>query len=156
MAQDASLNGLRNQILTSVFGRRLGFDSAGYLLGYQGTRAPVQSLTSGTTATTVTFGGIALISLVTNASTWSLAAPVPGAWMMLENNSTGTGGVVKLASGNFVTTAGSTTTQVTVGGVGSAITIVGVTTAQAAVLTNWPQFPTTAASTSFIGASTFV
>lgn len=142
MAQDASLDGLRNQIITSVFGRRLGFDSGGYLMGMTATRSPVQSLTSGSTATAVTFGGIARIALTTATPTWSLGAPVPGTELIIQNDSTGTGGIVSLASGNFLTSASSTQTQVTVGGKGSRIRVLGLTTAFAQVLANWPEVVT--------------
>ena len=156
MAQVVTLEGLRSQILTSIFGRRFGLDSGNYAVGFKGTRSPVQSVTSATTGTTVDFGGTALVSIATAASTFALAAPVPGAEMAIVNSSTGVGAFLTLASGNFVTTAGSTTTQVKVGGQGASVIIRGISTALALVLGNYPQVPTSAASTSFAPASSFV
>lgn len=146
MAQTVTLEGLRSQILVSLFGRRLGFDSNDYLLGTKGVREPVQSLTSATTATTVTFGGHANIASATGTIPFSLAAPVPGVVMTLFQSATA-GGIVTLASGSFVTTAGSTATAATFTEQGDRLVIVGLTTALAAVLVNEPRNPTSAAST---------
>ena len=59
MAQDTSINGLRNQILTSIFGRRLGLDSASFMIGPVGFRNQVECVSSAgsTVLSTATAGG---------------------------------------------------------------------------------------------------
>ena len=82
MAQTVTLEGLRSQILTQIFGRRLGLDSGGYLVGPPGSRVPVQSITSGTTKSTILNAYGVTIGRCTDASGttagWNLDNPVPG------------------------------------------------------------------------------
>jgi len=153
MAQVTTLEGLRSQLLTTIFGRRFGLDPNDYAAGAKGFREPVQTASSATTGTSIAFGGSVNLGTATAASSWSLAAPVPGVSMTLFQGSTG-GGVVTLASGSFVDTGGSTKTIATFAQQGSYLVLKGLTTALAAVIANEPRQPTSAASTLLAGTVT--
>lgn len=81
MAQ--SLETLRNNVQTSIFGRRLGLDDADFIVGPKEVKGVVQDLTSGSTATTLNAYGTIVARITGVATTASggvfiLPNPVPG------------------------------------------------------------------------------
>lgn len=106
MAQDASLIGLRNLIVKSLYGRRLGLSygspgsttvvgreiEADFLSGIRGVRLPVVTLTSATTATStadqIPNSGVCFLNCSSWASTaFNPVSPIPGVSVQLINMS---------------------------------------------------------------------
>lgn len=144
-----TLQGLRNSILTSIHGRRLGFDSNDFLVGIKDALRPIQSMTSGTTATQVTNYGVTSFDITTaSASTassigttetgasWQMAAPVAGVEKILTKQSATAGStapvIVEFSTGVTVTavdtTMGTTFTGVNLQGVGAYVRLLGLGT----------------------------
>lgn len=129
MAQDATLEGIRSSVMDSIKGRKLGIDPTGLLVGQAGVRAPITALTSLSSGATLAAYGLSTIFSASAGIPFLLAAPIPGVEKELLSISSG-GGVVTLASGNFQTTAGSTTTSVTFSGAnGGYVRLMGISTA---------------------------
>jgi hypothetical protein len=92
MAQTVTLEGLRSQIATSIFGRRLGFDSDNMVCGPKAVRRPIVALTSASTvADQIPNYGIATIAVNTTVGStwWNPVSPAPGASVKVFNISTG-------------------------------------------------------------------
>lgn len=154
MAQDTSLTGLRNQLVTSLFGRRLGLapgnssdQTVHYLVGHVSERVPVEGWNSaGSTITSTSVAsflapyGVSLVGATAASGTtaYTLSAPVPGVRKTIFANTTGNA-VVTLASGNFISSgsAASTYTIATFTGKGNVLELMGISTAHYAVLTNY-------------------
>jgi len=139
MAQ--SLEQLRNRIITSIHGRRLGLDSDESLLGVKDVKRVVQDLTSASTATAINNYGIVNIagtSLLTSAQVFLLSNPIPGVEVTINNvraNATaGSSGSTALAinrpSTAFYIRSSETSTGVAILiNEGGSLTLMGVTTA---------------------------
>lgn len=133
MAQDTSINGLRNQILTGLYGRKLGFDPGNYLLGVHDLRVAVESLTSATTLVAKNYG-ITRLDSIALTTTFTMDLPAPGTVKRLVATTTSTlGNAITLTAGNFFTTASATLSIATFLGRGQALELVGLTTALAYV-----------------------
>lgn len=148
MAQDTSLNGLRSQLLTSIFGRRLALSpgnssdgNAEYLVGVRAVREQVEGISSAgsTIVTTSPAAGQTLnaygISLVgataASASTaYNLNLPIPGVKKGIFNPTTGQA-VIATGSAFICSTASVTSTQasITLVGKGAYVELWGLTTA---------------------------
>lgn len=139
MAQDTSLNGLRNQILTSIFGRRLGLDSNGFILGPNDFRTQVEGVSSaGSTivstavATSLSNYGISLVGATAASATtaYVLSAPQPGVYKTIFCPTSGYA-VIVTSGANICSTgnAGSTQTTITFAGKGNSVQLIGLTTA---------------------------
>lgn len=80
MAQ--SLETLRNNRITSLYGRRLGLDSDETLVGVKGLKEVVQDLTSASTGTSVNNYGTVVArisgSMTTATANFLLSNPIPG------------------------------------------------------------------------------
>lgn len=93
MAQ--SLETLRNNAVTSLYGRRLGLDKDETLVGVKGVKSVVQDLTSASTGTSLNNHGVVNIagsSLLTSAQVFLLSNPIPGIAVTINNvrsNTTG-------------------------------------------------------------------
>ena len=145
MAQDASLAGLRNQILTSIFGRRLGFDPLEFTVGPKGSRVPIFAVTSATTGnTTIPNYGIVTARTTDSSATTSglqLDNPQPGCQVQLVNLTTGysvftlngttqgAGSVRGYVIAGSITSGMTTATQITLWNPGAAATLYGLSTA---------------------------
>ncbi len=147
------LQTLRNSILVSIKGRKLGLTPGEFLVGPKDMAVATQSLTSGSTATSVTNYGITNLDVTTGAastasslgtteigSAWTMAAPEPGVRKTLVKVSA-TGGStmpVVVAFGTGVTGYNSsflsTATGVMLNAVGQQVTLMGLTTAKWLVL----------------------
>lgn len=86
----SSLANLRNAIITSIHGRRLGFDANDMLVGPKAVRQGVTDATSDTTGTALPNHGIVSVVTTTN-DTWTLTDPVSGCEVLLKTGSTSTG-----------------------------------------------------------------
>jgi hypothetical protein len=125
MAQNATLEGLRNQIVKSLFGRNIGLTfgqstetNPEYLGGVKGYRVPVTGFSSGGSTVTSTSvasdisptGFTAIGATGASATTaYTLAAPVPGTEKILFNPTTGQAVVLTTGAGAFVCSSGSIT-----------------------------------------------
>lgn len=146
MAQDTSLNGLRNLVLTSLYGRRAGLDSSDYLVGPRAFREQVEGISSaGSTITSTGVGtnlsayGMSIVGATGASATtgYTLSAPVTGVTKRLYCDSSGYA-VVTCASGSFINSTasvGSTQTTITLSGKGCAAELFALTTALWACMT---------------------
>src|SRR2546422_740349 len=116
MAQDTSLNGLRNSIITSLYGRRIGLDSSDYLTGPRAIREQVEGVSSAAStivSTSVTNNlsayGLSLVGATgaTATTAYTLAAPVTGVVKRLFNPTTGLAVILTTAAGAFICSTGS-------------------------------------------------
>lgn len=139
MAQTTTLEGLRSQLITSVFGRRLALDSGDYLVGPRAFREQVEGFGGGTTVMStgtaaLSAYGLSMVgSSLTSASTsLTLAAPVPGTKKILFNPTTGVAVITTTGAGAFICSSGSITSTygtLTFAGKGANIELFGLTTA---------------------------
>ena len=166
MAQDTSLNGLRNQLVTEIYGRRLALapgnssdNNAEYLVGIRGFRYQVEgwsaagsTVVSTSVANQLSPYGLSIVGATGASGTtgYVLSAPVPGVEKTIFCPTTGYA-VITLASGNIISTgsAGSTQTIITFAGKGNAVQLVGITTAFYAVLPNQTFSSATTGNVSF-------
>ncbi len=111
---------LRNQIKTTMMGRRAGMDNLDYEVGEQDTRLPIDNITS-TVPTSLSPNGFSNFSC-TNLSSAShtLLAPVSGIYKQLTQISSSTLGIVVQfgANAQIVTSAGTSFNQLILQGVG--------------------------------------
>lgn len=149
----ATLETLRNSIITSLYGRRLGFNQNQFLVGPKDIALATQSLTSGSTGTQVINYGITQLDVTTAAAStassvgttelgcaWVMAAPEPGALKTLMKQSS-TGGstmpvVVTFGTGvtAFNSSFTSTATGVMLNAVGQQVTLRGLSATKWLVL----------------------
>ncbi len=123
-----SLEALRSKILTSIFGRRLGLDTDGFLIGHKAERRQIHDATSDTTGTTIPNYGFVSVETTTD-DTWKLQDPTPGAQVTLYCQSTSTGiRTVSPVAAVIVTTAGAAGSTISMTERGASITLFGVTT----------------------------
>lgn len=123
-----ALETLRNEILTHIYGRRLGLDQVGRLIGHAGERIHTVDATSDTTGTNITGYGWTNVDTTTD-DTWLLDAPVKGAFKHIYTGSTSTGiRTIKRANANFAirTSANSTGTTIIAQGGGLILTLFGI------------------------------
>lgn len=127
----ATLTELRNAIITSIRGRRMGFDHNDWLMGPKGTRLALQAATSDTTGTNLQNYGIVELASSTD-DTWVLDDPVEGGSVTIRCASTSTSTGVKTVNSNnatFVSSASSTSGSLSLTGNNHSITLYGQSTA---------------------------
>lgn len=132
---------LASNILTSIFGRRLGLDSSGILYGPIARANPLYSVTSATTASALLPAYGIIVGNTTDSSGttagWCVGVPIPGVQVKLINMSTGSA-VFTLASSSPLGTSLVTGLYCNQAGVGitSAVTAINLTSrGQSALLT---------------------
>lgn len=111
---------LRNQMKTSMMGRRAGMDNNDYEVGEQDTRLPIDNIST-TVPTSLSPNGASVFSCTaTSSATHTLQNPVSGIYKQLTQISSSTLGIVVQfgAAAQIVTTAGSSFNQITFAGVG--------------------------------------
>lgn len=131
------LETLRNNAITSLYGRRVGLDKDQFLVGHKDSKLANQTLTSGTTATAVTNYGITGFTVTSgSASTassvgttevglsWAMDAPAEGVSKLLYlygTTASTAGVVVEFGSGvtAFDSSLGSTFTGIRMDGIGA-------------------------------------
>lgn len=142
MAVSGSLEGLRNEVLDSIKGRKLGLHPSGYLQGQLSVRDVVTGLTAGSTLVAAGANvslpnyGISIVgSTLTSGSTgssgtggfYTLADPLPGIRKVMYNPSTSPA-VVACAAAKIVSTGGAAFGQVTLVTAGSYVELLGIST----------------------------
>jgi hypothetical protein len=132
---------LASNIITSIFGRRMGLDSSGILYGPSARVWPLYSVTSATTASALLPSyGIIIANTTDSSGTtagWCIGAPIPGVQLKLINMSTGTA-AFQIASSAGLGTSLVTGLYMNPAGVGltSAVTLINMTSrGQSALLT---------------------
>lgn len=111
---------LRNQMKTSMMGRRAGMDNNDYEVGEQDTRLPVDNISTTLPTSLSPNGASVFSSSAAGGATYTLQNPVAGIYKQLTQISSSTAGyVVQFGAGaQIVTTAGSSFNQITFAGVG--------------------------------------
>lgn len=128
-----SLEQLRNVILTSVRGRRLGLDHNDYLVGPKDIRKAITNATSDTTGTPLLNYGFHTVTTTTN-DTWTLAAPTVGAEVTLVTGSSSTGThTITPTNATIISTNGVAGASIAMQGAGAHLKLVGISTGQWAV-----------------------
>jgi len=124
-----TLEGIRSQVLTSIYGRRLGLDKDGCLVGAPAFRVPVTAVTTAYTANIPSYG-VVTVQTATAATPYTLDPPKPGAVVDIISIST-SGAVITLESGNFMSNASSTLSAMTLTAASSyqGVRLVGLSTA---------------------------
>ena len=140
MALVNSVEGLRSQIITSIYGRRLGLDNNGSLVGITGYRLPVTGFdsTGATTGfnttgeTTLSAYGCSIIgSTASGSQAYTIQAPIPGVRKYIVNPTTATVTIATTAAGAYVvlsTNGAVTGTTISLARGGTNVTLLGITT----------------------------
>ena len=140
MALKTDIENLRNSIITSLFGRRLGLDQYDTLTGPKGFRDPVDGWnTAGTTlvstsvASNIPAYGMTVVGATGASATtaYTLAAPIPGVCKRIFNPTTGAVTILTTGAGAFICSTGSVaSTQGTISfvGKGAYVELWGLTT----------------------------
>ena len=121
---------LRNQMLTSMFGRRAGMDSNDYEVGEQDTRLPIDNIST-TVPTSLAANGFSNFSCTSLSSAiHTLLAPVSGIYKQITQISSSTLGIDVQFGPNaqIVTSAGSSFNKLTLAGVGHSASLSCVST----------------------------
>lgn len=130
-----SLEEARNQIITSLYGRRLGLDKDNRLIGIKGRREVITEATSNTTATKLPNFGIVTIES-SNDTTWVIEDPQIGCEVKIMTGSTSTANhYIQTDNATIKSSFGSTQTQIDFLGGGAGMTLVGLSTSLWGVLT---------------------
>ena len=125
---------IRNGIITSLHGRRLGFDVNDVLVGSKAIKRPITDATSDTTGTDLPNTGIVSVVTTTN-DTWALTAPLAGVevTIMTGSDSTGehtiAGSTAAGTAATFQSAESSTGPGIVLQGGNASMTLVGVSTA---------------------------
>jgi len=131
-----SIETIRNESITNLWGRRLGLDVNGQITGTVGTRIPTSDATSDTTGTEIAGYGWTNVDSTTD-DTWLLSAPQPGSFKYIYTGSTSTGiRTIKRADNSFAirTSAASTLTTIVAQGGGLLLTLFGISSALYAIV----------------------
>lgn len=133
-----SLTTIKNSIVTTLYGRRLGLkkvvaadESSEFLAGVGGLQVPITDATSDTTGTNITGYGVTTVDTSTD-DTWLLDNPIAGVEKTLYFGSTSTGIRTVMRKDNTFairTTAASTLTTIVVQGGGQSIKLIGISSA---------------------------
>jgi hypothetical protein len=107
-----TLEGLRNQILDSVKGRKMGLDPNGFLVGPPDIRQPITAATSLTTGTVIPAYGLTTIQGPAG-TTWTLAAPIPGVIKHITAITTLLTAAVAVASGTILSSGSAIASTLT-------------------------------------------
>lgn len=135
-----SLETIRNSILTSLRGRRLGLDKDEYLVGHKGARHAVEDIQSTVATTTLAYG---ITRVLTSGSSQgptqhNLPAPVVGVEKLICMQTTSTGSQQFLSTPNgasiICASDGTTKSLLNFVGPGGSVRLVGLTTAVWAVV----------------------
>lgn len=123
-----SLQALRDRILTSIHGRRLGLDSNETIVGVRGMCLQQVAGTSDTTGINLPNNGFVSVVTTTN-DTWRLDNPYVGAQVTLMTGSSSTGiHSINLGGSVGYSTIGIAGSTVTLTGPGASLTLLGIST----------------------------
>lgn len=114
----------------SLHGRAFGFDAETGAIIRNGSEGGSGDQTVSAASTTSTIAARGITSISSSSASYTLAAPIPGVRKDLVTTTASTlVRTVTLASGNLVSTAGSTGTIMSFTGVGQTISLQGLSTA---------------------------
>ncbi len=116
---------LRNQMITSMFGRRAGMDQQGYEVGEQDTRLPIDNITTTAPTSLVPNGASVLSCTAASSAIQSMLLAVGGVYKQITQISSSTLGIVVQfgANAQIVTTAGTSFNQAVFAGVGHTVNL---------------------------------
>ena len=127
---------LRNQMKTSMMGRRAGMDNNDYEVGEQNTRLPVEVITSTVQSSFAPNGFTVLACTVASSAVYTMQNPIVGIYKQITQITTSTGTAtngqanIQLgANANIITSAGSSFNQCVLAGIGHTLSLVCVSTA---------------------------
>ncbi len=124
--------------LTSIHGRNAGLDRNGYLIAeLKGFRNRTTTVTSGSTATTISNNGTALLTSI-STQTFNLDIPIAGVRKVLINGATSTSTAARTVQSTAVTfqnTTSATYTSFSWIAAGGAVVLEGQSTARWTILT---------------------
>lgn len=130
-----SLQQVRDRIITSIYGRRLGLDEEDRLCGIKGRRETITAATSDTTGTNLPNYGIVTVATSTN-DTWILDDPEVGCEVKIMTGSSSTGDhFIQTDNATIKSSFGTTQTLIDLRGGGAGMTLIGNSTSQWGVLT---------------------
>lgn len=126
-----SLEQVRDKILTSIYGRRLGLDKDDYLCGFKSQRVAVSNATSDTTGTALAPYGVHTVTTTTDDG-WRLTdPPAPGVVVRIATGSSSTGlHAVTPVAATIISSNGVAGSSMTLAGAGAYIELTSITTAQ--------------------------
>ena len=118
---------LRNQMETSMMGRRAGMDVNGYEVGEQDTRLPIDNMATTAAGQTMSPNGFSIISCTINTSAvYALTGAVSGIYKQITqiSSSTSPGFTVQFGpNAQIVTTLGTSFNQITFAGAGHTVNL---------------------------------
>ena len=96
IAAAVTREGLRNQMETSMFGRRAGMDFNGYEVGEQDTRLPIDLIATTAAGQTLSPNGFSLLASSTGSTTFNvdLTQAIPGIYKQITQISSSSGGTL--------------------------------------------------------------
>jgi len=130
-----SVENHRDDIRTSIHGRRVGLTHDDYLVGFKQAKQVVTNATSDTTGTAIPNHGFHSV-ITTTDDTWTLTDPTPGCQVSLGTASTSTGTHTITTVAVIVSTASTGGTNIAMNAMGESCTLVGLSTAVWLVTSN--------------------
>lgn len=125
-----SRESIRNKILTSIRGRRLGLDENDFLAGPSDLRKAVTNATSATTGTAIPNYGFHTVASTTDDG-WRLTDPIPGVAVKIATSTTSTGlHAITPVAATIISSNGTAGSSITLVGAGAHIELMGISTAQ--------------------------
>lgn len=118
------LDKLRNQILTSLYGRRDGIDKDEYNIGPKDFRVQIENITSTAASTLSNYGITCLSCTATSSAVYTMTAPVPGVQgrQIFQASTSTLGYAIQLPAGvTILATNGSSFNQMVFYGQGAAL-----------------------------------
>ncbi len=139
-----SLESLRSLIQTSLFGRRLGFDPGGFLVGAPDVRVPIEDISTTAATSCLPYGHTRILtSGSSQTSNNTLQAPVPGVRKTFSLQSTSTGNqIITATNAAFLAASGSSVAVINLQGQGAFVDLIAVTTAYWQILSGSTIAPT--------------
>ena len=115
----------RNQIQTTMFGRKAGYDQLGYEVGEQDTRLPIDNISTTVQSSLSPNGASVLSCTVASSSLQTMINAVAGIYKQITQISSSTLGIALQLGANaqIITTAGSSFNQVVFAGVGHTVNL---------------------------------
>lgn len=115
----------RNQIQTTMFGRKAGYDQLGYEVGEEDTRLPVNNIGTTVQSSLSPNGASVLSCTVASSSLQTMLNAVAGIYKQITQISSSTLGIAVQLGPNaqMITTAGTSFNQVTFAGVGHTVNL---------------------------------
>jgi len=131
-----SLQQVRDSIMTSIYGRRLGLDKDDRLCGIKGRRETITEATSNTTAVNLPNYGIVTVAS-SNEMTWVLDDPLVGCEVkiMIGTSTSTANHYINTDTATIKSSFGTTQTQIDMEGGGAGITMIGLSTGLWGILT---------------------